>query len=231
MKKTFLLILIILYILTSIPAIFAEDYQYQYFNNEKDKYTPFSDYIPRIRKHYYTVPHFLEDYYQLYSLKQHYNENTLRKNIARLKTALNSKFRHPSQALVKISTKDEYYKYRNLMFMHINLLIMRSYLKIGARFDKRRIYWYDLEEAKMLKESLDVAHAYYKDALPYWKKAVKYAKKASKIKITTDLGKIESERFSIITGELNFKRIIGNHIKRVKSKQAKLKKGMQTASR
>jgi hypothetical protein len=158
----------------------------------------------------------------------YYTENTLRTNIVRLETALNCKFRHPSKALVKISTKEEYYKYRNLMFMHINLLIMRSYLKIGARYDKRRIYWYDAEHAKMLEDSLKIANKYYNKALPYWKKVVKYAKQASTVKITTELGKFETERFTIISGELNFDRIIRTHIKRVKDKQAKLKKSMQT---
>ena len=38
----------------------SEDYQYQYFTEEKDKYVPFSDYIPKVRLHYKTVPHYLK---------------------------------------------------------------------------------------------------------------------------------------------------------------------------
>ncbi len=123
----------------------SEDYQYQYFTEEKDKYVPFSDYIPKVRLHYKTVPHYLEDYYELYGMKQYYNENSLRMNIARMKTALNCKFRHPSEALVKVETKEEYLKYRRLMFMHINILIMRNYMRIASRYDKRRIYFYNLK--------------------------------------------------------------------------------------
>ena len=199
----------------------AEDYQYQYFNKKK-KHTPFSDYIPKSRLHYQTVPHYLEDYYELYGMKQYYNQNTLRKNIAKLKTALSCKFRHPSMALVKIETREEYSKYRNLLFMHINLLIMRSYLKIGARYDKRKIYFYNLDFAKEISESLVIAEKTYRKALPYWEKAQKHARAASNFKITTELSFMETERYSIIHNELDYDKIINNYIKKTNEKRQKL---------
>ncbi len=199
----------------------AEDYQYQHFS-EKKKYTPFSDYIPRVRLHYYTVPHYVEDYYLLYGLKQYYNENTLRRNIDRLKTALTLKFRHPSQAFTKIETEEEYLKYRNLMFMHINMLLLRDHLKIAARYDKRTIPFYSADFAKDIRESLDIAERCYREALPFWRDAEKYARRASEIKITTDLGTLETERYRIIKGDINFDRIIGTYISGVKKKQAML---------
>jgi hypothetical protein len=65
---------IILTFLCLLPSLlFAEDYQYQYFS-EKDEYVPFSDYIPKVRLHYYTVPHYLEDYYLLFGMKLYYDE-------------------------------------------------------------------------------------------------------------------------------------------------------------
>jgi len=215
------LILVLFLLLTSI--LHAEDYQYQYFK-EKDrgKYTPFSDYIPQIRLHYQTVPHLL------YGLKQHYNENTLRKNIDRLKTALNCKFRHPSMALIKIETEKEYLKYRNLMFMHVNLLIMRSYLSIAARYDKRNIYFHNRDFAKEINESLDIAEKQYAEALPYWESAKAYAQKASNIKPVTDQGYIESERYAIMNGDLNFAKIIGDYQKNIRLKKQKLSQLMST---
>ena len=123
MKK----LLILLLIFSQIDNLHSEDYQYQYFKNKK-KYVPFSDYIPKVRLHYKTVPHYLEDYYELYGMKQYYNENYLRKNIERMKIALKLKFRHPSEALIKVKTENEYLKYRNLMFMHLNILIMKGIL-------------------------------------------------------------------------------------------------------
>ena len=219
----------IIYIITLIifciaGTLHAEDYQYQYFSKQKDrdKHTPFSDYIPQIRLHYQTVPHYLEDYYELYGLKMHYNENTLRQNIERMKTALQCKFRHPSQALVKIESEPEYFKYRNLMFMHINLIIMRSYLSIGARYDMRNIRFYHWDYAKEISDSLDTADKTYAEAMPYWDKAKEYADRASQIRITTDLGFIETERKKIILGDLDFGKIIEGYRTGVRTKKQKL---------
>jgi hypothetical protein len=213
-------IFLFLILLQSIAS--SEDYQYQYFNKEKDKYVPFSDYIPKIRLHYFTVPHYLEDFYQLYGMKQYYNENSLRKNMERLKTALNCKFRHPSEALVKIDSDEEYLKYRRLMFMHINILIMRSYMSIAARYDKQKITFYNSPFAKEIKESFDIAESLYKEAIPYWETVKKFAADASEVRITTDLGFIESERFSIMNGDLDYGKIINDHLKRLALKRQKL---------
>lgn len=201
---------------------YGEDYQYQYFNEDKEKYVPFSDYIPRVRLHYKTVPHYVEDFYRLYGMKQYYNENSLRMNIMRLKEALTRRFRHPSEALVKVESAKEYEKYRKLMFMHINLLIMRNYLKIGTRYDKQKLYFYSEPFAEEIADSLNTAEQYYREAVPYWKKAKKLAEEASRIKLTTDLGAMESERYSIATGDLDYDKIIGNHLKRIGEKRKRL---------
>ncbi len=210
MRKTSIAIMCLLLLPLSLGA---EDYQYQFFK-EKDqkKHLPFSDYIPKVRLHYKTVPHYLEDYYELYGKKQYYNENTLRMNIARLTTALECKFRHPSEALVPVSTEEEYRKYRNLMFMHIHLLIMRSHMRIASRYDKRVIKFYNLDFAKEIAESLDIARTHYSAAIPHWEHAQRYARSASEIKLSTELGFMESERYRIIKGETDFGKIIGNYL-------------------
>ena len=87
-----------------------------------------------------------------------------------LKTALLRRFRHPRNALAKTKTKEEYHKYRLLLFMHLNLKIMRSYLRLGSLFDKRHLYFYNLDFADELKESFKIAEFYYQQAVPYWKK-------------------------------------------------------------
>jgi len=219
-KKNISLILVIFFL--SAASLSAEDYQYQYFS-EKDEYVPFSDYIPKVKMHYYTVPHHLEDFYLLFGMKLYFNENSLRKNIEMLKTALNTKFRHPSETLVPVDTEDEYLKYRKLMYMHINLMIMRNYLKIGSKYDKKNIKFYDATFAKDISDSLDIARNFYQEAIPYWEEAKKYAAESSRIKITTKLSNIETERYRIITGDLDFNRIINNHITAVNKKQEKLK--------
>lgn len=215
----FFLILLLL----SVFPLQGQDYQYQYFA-DKDEYVPFSDYIPRIRLHYQTVPHYLEDYYLLYGMKLYYNETTLRQHIEMLETALKCKFRHPSQALVRVETEEEYLKYRKLMFMHINIMIMRNYLKIGARYDKVSIRFTDAAFAKEILESLDIAIKIYKQAIPYWEQAKKHAEASSRIKITTKMSNIESERYRIIKEELDYGKIIKNHIARAEKKKAQVQK-------
>jgi hypothetical protein len=140
-----------------------------------------------------------------------------------LKIGLNCKFRHPSQALVTVDTEDEYLKYRKLMFMHINIMIMRNYLKIGIRYDKKSIKFHDVSFANEINESLDIARKIYQEAIPYWEEAKRYAEESGQIKLTTKLSNIESERYRIITGDLDFNKIINAHISKVDKKQEQLK--------
>ncbi len=227
MKKKIPVILILLFILQ--PFLYSEDYQLQYFKSKKKKYVPFSDYIPKVRLHWNTVPHYLEDYYELYGMKQYYNVNSLRKNIERLKTALKVKFRHPSNALVKVESEQEYLKYRNLMFMHINILIMRNYMRLASRYDKQKLYFYSSDYAREIYESLGIADRFFREAIPYWKKALYYAEVSSRIKITTDMPFIESERYSIIKKDLDFQKIIDTHLKNIAGKRKRLSDMMASA--
>jgi hypothetical protein len=155
----------------------------------------------------------------MYSLKMLYGEEEIRRNIHLLNTALGVRFRHPSQALCKIETPEQYHKYRLLMFMHINLMIMRSYLRIGSLYDKRHLYFYNLDFADELKESFGTAESFYHQSIPYWDKAKKYAQRAGEYKFELDLGTMETTRYEIQTGELDFQKIISNHIANVKAKQ------------
>jgi hypothetical protein len=111
------------------------------------------------------------------------------------------------------------------------MLIMRDIMKIAVRYDKQRIYFYNLDFAQTISESLDIADQLYGEALPYWDEARRYAEHASRYKITTDMGYIESERFSIVKGETDFRKIIGKHRESIKIKKQQLAKGMETASK
>jgi len=115
--------------------------------------------------------------------------------------------------------------------MHINLLIMRSYMRIASRYDKQKIYFYSSEFAKEINESLDTADKLYNEAVPYWNKARDYAEKASDIRLTTDLGFIETERFSIVRGELDFGNIIEKHLDNIRKKRADLQKSSLSAKK
>ena len=227
-KRSSMTGLLLIFSLLFCTGSFGEDYQYQYFN-QRDEYVPFSDYIPKVRLHYYTVPHYLEDYYLLFGMKLYYDESSLRKNIEMLKTSLNSKFRHPSQAIVEVDSEQEYLKYRKLMFMHINIMIMRNYLKVGSKYDKIHVKFHDAAFAREITDSLDIAISLYREALPYWDEAKKHANAASSIKITTRMSNIETERYRIVRGELDFEKIIRNHIASSERKKRELQKYLATA--
>ncbi len=209
---------------------FSEDYNYDFFSDRNESSLPFSDYIPRVRLHYKTTPHYVEDFYELYGKKLYYNENTLRKNIERLKTALMCRFRHPSQSLVKTHSKEEYLKYRRLLSMHINLLIMRNHMRIASRYDMNNIYFHSGSFAEEILESFKTAEKIYREAIPYWNQARDLAEKASEIKISTDLSQMESERYSIIRKELDYGQIISKHIDKLVEKKAKLTELKNTVS-
>ncbi|MDH5718322.1 MAG: hypothetical protein OEZ22_11900 [Spirochaetia bacterium] len=192
-----------------------------YYYDQSEMYTKFSDWIPK-RLHQWN-PQNVEDFFLLYSLKQLYGEEELRRNIFFLKIALEKRFRHPSQALCKIENKDQYHKYRLLMFMHINLKIMRSYLRLGSLYDKRHLYFYNLDFADELKESFEIAEGFYKEALPYWQKAREYAKEADQYRFELDLGTLETIRYDIVTGEMDFGKYTANHLEKLREKQLTVK--------
>lgn len=200
------------------------DHNYEY-EQEGALKTKFSDWVP-YKLHKWN-PKFLEDYYELYGLKLHYNENELRKDIYFLKIGLQSRFRHPKNALCPIKSERHYYKYRLLVFMHINLQIMRAYMRLGSLYDKRFVYFQNLDFAHELKNSFKIAGGFYKEAKPYWAKAKDFALKASKVYEEVDLGTLESERHEISIGKLNFEEIIDDHLARLERKQKTVEKYLQ----
>ncbi len=201
------------------PALHA-NLRLDYYYDQSGLYTKFSDWIPK--KLHQWEPRYVEDFFLLYSLKQHYQEDKLRRNIYYLQQALRRRFRHPSQALTKITNQKEYHKYRLLIFMHINLKIMRSYLRIGSLFDKRNLYFYNLDFADELKDSFKIANFFYKKAMPYWKKARQYAKQASTYPFEIGMDTLESIRYEIMTREIDFTRYINQKIAKLEKKNERV---------
>lgn len=217
MTKTVSKTIAFLLLLLLLPSGLLAQLRLDYYYDQSGMYTKFSDWIPK-RLHQWH-PKNVEDFFLLYSLKTLYGEEELRRNIFFLKIALEKRFRHPSQALCKIETKEQYHKYRLLVFMHINLKIMRAYLRIGSLYDKRHLYFYNLDFADELKESFAIAEGFYKEAIPYWHKARDYAAKAGAYNFELDLGTLESIRYEISTGDIDFTKYIANHLTRLRQKQ------------
>ena len=221
MKKFITGTLVFTLVVSSLQARMRLDYYY----DQSGMYTKFSDWIPKRLHQWY--PRNVEDFFLLYSLKMISGEQNIRRNIFFLKLAMQKRFRHPSQALCKIETKEQYHKYRLMIFMHINLKLMRSYMRIASLFDKRHLYFYNLDFADQLKESFGIAEYFYKKAIPYWVKARRLAQQSSKYKFELDLGPLESIRYDIITGEMNYQKYINKHLSRLGEKQKTVDKFLQ----
>ena len=187
-----------------------------YYYDRTGRWVKFSDWIPFKQKKY--APRHFEDFYRLYGLPVSYKPPQVKESIYFLYNALGHRFRHPRYALCKIENEAQYHKYRLLMFMKVNLLIMRMYLRLGSLYDKRHLYFHDLDFADDLNISFLIARTYYKEALIYWGHAKKYAQRAHEYPFELDLPTIESERFQIVRKELNFDRIISLHLNRVNAK-------------
>jgi hypothetical protein len=187
-----------------------------YYYDRSGRWVKFSDWIPFQQRKF--EPMFLEDFYQLYGLEHAYNTPEVKESIYWLTQALTHRFRHPRGALCKIETEEQYHKYRLLMFMQINLMIMRMYLRLGSLFDKRHLYFHDLDMADDLEVSFLVARTYYREAIPYWNLAKRYAEEADRYRFELEMPNIENTRFQIRTGRLDFDRIIERHLYRVDAK-------------
>ena len=191
-----------------------------YYYDRSGRWVKFSDWIP-FQKYKFS-PRSLEELYSLYGLPNAYISSDLRENIYFLSQAMLYKFRHPSRSLCKIETEDEFHKYRLLMFMQINKLIMRMFMRLASSYDTRHLYFHDLDFADDLERSFLIARSYYYQALPFWKRSLAYAEEASQYPFSLDLPTIESTRFKMITGKVDFEAIIERHINKIETKIAAL---------
>lgn len=199
------------------PTIAGAEFRLGTHNYDDGPFTKFSDWIPS--QLHQVRPRFVEDFYRLFSLPTLYDEFRLRRNIYFLSVALDRRFRHPRQALCHIQNEEQYHKYRLLMHMQIHLTIMRSYTRLASLFDKRHLYFYNLDFADDLEKSFEVAAYFYDQARPHWQKARALALKAHRYPFEIDLPHMESHRFEIATGKLDFEKIIDRHQENLAAKQ------------
>lgn len=194
----------------------AGELRLNYYYDRTGRWVKFSDWIPFKQRKF--VPIFFEDFYSLYGLPSGYQPGDVKESIALLYAAMGSKFRHPRQALCRINTEDEYHKYRLLMFMESNLIVMRMYLRLGSLYDAGSLKFHTLDMADDLEVSFLIARTYYTESQKYWAEALRYAKLADAYPFELDLPTIEGHRFEMVQGRLDFQRIIDRHLARIEAK-------------
>ncbi|MDC7233445.1 MAG: hypothetical protein PQJ58_09435 [Spirochaetales bacterium] len=162
---------------------------------------------------------YAEQFYRLYH--QHlyqYPEDTM-ENIHYLGMALRSDFANPLNALATIENEKEWEKYRYLFYMHVNLRLVDSYLKLGMKYDKRNAYFYNYPWKFSNLDSLETAEECYRYALNFWEDAIEWSDKASDKKFAwmfiEDIQFWEDESYRIQTGDLNYRRTIERELARL----------------
>jgi hypothetical protein len=182
------------------------------------------NYVPNRRRIKY-----VEEFYNQYKLNMHYNTDNLLANIHWLQIALYAPFDHPIRAMALIRTPQEHDKYKRLFKMRIHFLVMKSYLMLGRRYDKKNIYYFNREYKKELLAGFAIARIYYKRAEHYWLKANFWAKKAWELKhlhlIGSEVDKMQNQMFFIVTKYkwMNYTPIIEKLIRKLKEKEEMLK--------
>jgi len=163
---------------------------------------------------------YAEQFYKLYHLHLYqYPEDTM-EDIHYLGMALRSDFANPLNALARITNEKEWEKYRYLFYMHVNLKLVDSYLKLGMKYDKRNAYFYNYPWKFSNLDSLDTAEECYMYALNFWTDAKEWSAKASSKKFAwmnlDDIQFWEDESYRIQTGDLNYEKTIKRELERLR---------------
>ena len=161
--------------------------------------------------------YYAEEFY-LYVMNLYYTNPSLERNIRFMQWALKAPFDNPVRSLALIKTENDYKRYKILFKMHINLLIIDSYLQLGRRFDKEHVYFFNLRYAESLKKSFQIAEYYYRIGLNYWEEAIKHARENEGIPGRINIDEWEAELHHIQAGDLNYKTIILSRLEKLESR-------------
>lgn len=160
-----------------------------------------------------------EDFYKLYHIHYQQYPDDCMENIYWLEQAVRADFANPLYAKAKITSEDQYEKYRYLFMMHLNLKLIEQHLRLGRIYDKKALYFYDAPWKDEYLANLKKTKACYEAGYYYWKEASLWAEKANigkfRFLFIQELQNWEDERERIGTGELNYKTMLDRELKRV----------------
>lgn len=164
-----------------------------------------------------------EEFFRLYNQWLYSDLDSISRNIYFLELAYIAPFDHPIRALIPITNEMQYERYKNLLMMHITLMLAQEYINYGYSFMKENIYFFNEEFKKEYLEGYEIAEFYFKSARNYWKEAVKYAYLADSIKgYKTELHYFEDEVWKIKENELDYDKVIDNLLYRIERNRKKL---------
>ena len=161
--------------------------------------------------------YYAEEFY-LYVMNLYQVNPSLERNIRFMQWALKAPFDNPVRSLAIIETENDFKRYKTLFKLHVNLLIIDSYLQLARRFDKEHIYFFNLWYAEELKESFTIARYYYETALVYWDEVKRFTELASEKPGSISIDHWEDDLWFIQEGELDYKTIIDEHLYKLDTK-------------
>ncbi|MFW6343712.1 MAG: hypothetical protein ACOC2B_03120 [Sediminispirochaetaceae bacterium] len=161
---------------------------------------------------------YAEQYYKLYHQNFYQYPEDFKENIGYLEKALSRPFVNPLNALGEIEDKKEWERYRYLFSMHLNLELVKQYRLWGAKYDKRRAYFFNEPWKEQNLESLEIAESLYEAALHYWNEALVWWARVEKTEYRhiEEIQYWEDERKRIETGDLDYADIIAGDLERLR---------------
>ena len=147
---------------------------------------------------------FIEQIYKLYETNLHGTHTEHKRNIFWLENCLKLPNIHPSQAIVVTNTWEEYVKYKILLRFHIHYLLTKEYVDWGWEYDKRDVTFYNIEWAKDIKESFEIARSRYEIARHYWAETKKWSALAYSKPVHIGWEQIEDLNYEIENGEYDY---------------------------
>lgn len=166
--------------------------------------------------------YFKEQFYRLYHTNYiQYPDDSI-ENIYWLEQARKADFCNPLYAMAKIPDQKHWERYRYLFNMHIELKMIEQHLQLGSKFDKQVAYFYNAPWKQENLESLEIAETAYRAALAYWNTAKEWAAKAQNIRwiYLPEVQYWDDESHRIVTGELDYARIINRQLTRLQQVRA-----------
>jgi hypothetical protein len=161
---------------------------------------------------------YAEDFYRLYSLPLYYKEENLFQNIYFLQLALEAPFDFVNRALTIIKTEDEYQKYKDLLHMQFNYLIVKNYIYLAGLYDKENYYFYNAQFKDEIKSSFEYASYFYNLAIDHWGIVESFSEKVADNKSSINMDILIDRAYKIKYGEIDYAKTAKRKLKEIDEK-------------
>jgi hypothetical protein len=170
--------------------------------------------------------YYKEQFYRLFHTHYIQYPDDAIENIYWLERAKAADFCNPLYALAKIEDPQHWERYRYLLDMHLDLKLIEQHLALGSKFDKRVAYFFNAPWKAQNLDSLKTAESAYEAALGYWNDAKALAAKAMALRwvLLDDASYWTDEAYRIEQGDLDYSKIIGDQLTRLRKVRSDFEK-------